>query len=251
MALTRRTTLAEVIQAAVDSGHSDHYHILPAYVINYYPATCEADLQIAITDPRFDPQTDELSNEQWPPYPRVRVAWPKMGGFVIVGHLQPGDAVQVFFQDLDDSAYRTTSQVSDPPRTRRFGADGAFCLPFAVTDSKIPLDATPAAAGLVVGQDGGVGQTLYLPASIDHGGRGAGVPLALAPPVVSAYGAISVFAAGIATAIAAGVAGATPGDGGAAALTAMGTSFAAFLTALQTAMTTAEGSTPAAVVKGA
>lgn len=131
------TTLAEVIEAAITTRMGDTYHALPGIVVAYYSLTQEADVQIAVNDPRFDPDTDVLETEEWPVWPRMRVAWPRFGSTTLVGSLSAGDKVQVFFQDLDDSVFRTTGQQGDPARTRRFGSDSAFCAPWDLTDAGV------------------------------------------------------------------------------------------------------------------
>lgn len=137
MTTSTHTTLTEVIESAITSRLADTYHALPGIVVAYYPLTFEADVQIAVNDPRFDPDDDVLEMEQWPIYPRMRVAWPKFGTQTLVGSLAQGDKVQCFFQDLDDSVFRDTGQQSDPARTRRFGSDAAFCMPWDLTDSGV------------------------------------------------------------------------------------------------------------------
>lgn len=154
--LTRSTTLSEVVTSAVESRIGQAYHCLPAIVVAYYPTTFEADVQIAVNDPRFDPDTDARIDEGWPIYPKVRVAWPSFNGFILAAPLTAGDSVQVFFQDLDDSAFRSSGQVSSPVNTRRFSPDASFILPFSVADAAKPGSATltNATTGLVIGKDG-------------------------------------------------------------------------------------------------
>ena len=134
MPTTKVPTFPELIRAAIDSKLSDTYHALPGIVKAYSAATMTADVQIAINDPRFDPDDETLSTEPWPVYPGVRVAWPRFGAVNLVGTLSPGDKVQCFFQDLDDSKFRSTGQQGDPQNTRRFGSDGVFCVPWDLTD---------------------------------------------------------------------------------------------------------------------
>lgn len=182
MPTSRQTTLTEVIEAFISSRLGDTYHILPGIVQTYYPATQEADIQIAINDPRFEPDTDALETEPWPLYPRMRVSWPRFGGYTIMGPLNPGDSVQVFFQDLDDSAFRATGQASDPPRTRRFGSDSAFCVPFGVADKDIATDAAEASSALILGKDGAPQQIQVNGTTIDIG-KGATDFVALAAKI--------------------------------------------------------------------
>lgn len=137
MTVSAHTTLTEVIEAAITSRLADTYHALPGIVVAYYPLTFEADIQIAVNDPRFDPDTDALEAEAWPVWPRMRVAWPRFGATTLVGTILPGAKVQCFFQDLDDSVFRDTGQQSDPARTRRFGSDSAFCIPIDLTDGGV------------------------------------------------------------------------------------------------------------------
>lgn len=167
------TTFAEIIDSAMFSHSSEHYHILPGKVVTYYPDKQEADVQIAIDDPRFDPDTDELVTEKWPIYPRMRVVWPRFGGFTICGPVNSGDVVQVFFQDLDDSKFRSTGQSGAPDRTRRFGSDSAFCLPWDMTDAGVATDHTAAGSALIIGKDGSPPQIRINGTNIQLGHTGA------------------------------------------------------------------------------
>lgn len=203
---TRIPSLAETIGSFVTSAFADTYHILPGIVTAYYGSTEEADIQIAIDDPRFDVDTDEREDEPWPVYPRVKIAWPRMGGYTIKAPLSVGDKVQCFFQDLDDSAFRTTGQSGPAPRTRRFGSDAVFCLPFDVTDA-----GTTASAGvMVLGNVSGSVQIQISQTEIDLG-------VGATDHVAKAETLDTVLEAAVQQGIAAAVAG----DGGHAALTAM------------------------------
>lgn len=194
MSTTRQVTLAEVLTSAIDSRLADTYHILPGIVVAYYPNTQEADIQIAVNDPRFDPDSEVLATEPWPIYPKMKVAWPRFGGFTMLGQLAVGDPVQVFFQDLDDSAFRATSQRSDPVRTRRHGSDSAFCTAWSLTDG-VAVDGN--AAAMVVGQDGGLAQIRFTNTAIQLGRTGADF-VALASKVDAINTLLKAFANAIA-----------------------------------------------------
>lgn len=147
MATSKLTTLNEIIEATITSRLADLYYCLPGIVVAYYSTTMEADVQISINDPRFEPDTDVLTTEPWPVWPRMRVVWPKLGGgWTPTGPLAAGDKVQVFFQDLDDSGYRQTGQQGDPLMTRRHGSDSAWCVPLDVTDKGVPTGTVDALA---------------------------------------------------------------------------------------------------------
>jgi len=137
MPTTKLTTFPELLRAAIDSHAADTYHILPGIVVAYNASQNTADVQIAIDDPRFDPDTDERQDEPWPVYPSVRVVWPRFGGTTLVGTLGQGDKVQCFFQDLDDSKFRSTGQQGSPQNSRRFGSDAVFAVPWDVTDGGV------------------------------------------------------------------------------------------------------------------
>ena len=203
MPLSKRTTISEVIGTTVKSLMSDTYHCLPGIVQAYYPADLTADIQIAVKDPRFDPDTDVLQTEQWPLYPHVRVAWPNFGGFIISGQLNKLDAVQVFFQDLDDSAYRESGQVSDPPRTRRHGSDAAFCFPMSVLDVDATGTDANTAGVTIIGTDGSQAQIRFDGTHIQLGATGSDF-IALASLVASELGKIKAAIAGLSCASAPG-----------------------------------------------
>lgn len=200
MSGTRRPTWPEILDAHHDSRVGDTYHALPGIVVAYHATTQTADVQIALDDPRFDPDTDVRSDEPWDVYQDMRVAWPRFGGFVVCGPLAPGDKVQVFFQDLDDSNFRVTGQQGSPPRSRRFGADAAFCLPWDLTDAGVAIDATAAASALIIGVDGGEAQIRIGTTTISLGATGADF-VALASKVLTELGKIqATLATGTVTA---------------------------------------------------
>ena len=153
MPTNRQVSMAEVLSAAIRSTLGDHYHCLPGIVQTYYPATEEADVQIAINDPRSDPDSDEVTTEPWQVWPKMKVAWLKFGGYVIQGPLANGAKVQVLWNDLDDSAFRASGQQGDPPMLRRHGTEGAFCIPFDLTDMGVSASAGTAGSSMVVGND--------------------------------------------------------------------------------------------------
>lgn len=182
MSGTRPTELSEILAAVSVGATSDHYHILPGIVVAAYPATQEADIQIALNDPRFDPVTDERQDEPWVIYPRMRVVWPRFGGLTIMGPLAVGQAVQVFFQDLDDSKFRATGQQCSPQGTRRHGSDGAFCVAWDMTDAGVATDAAAAGSAMIIGKDGDPAQIRISTGTIQLGNVG-GDALALASKV--------------------------------------------------------------------
>lgn len=189
MSLTLSTTIQEVVTAAVNARLADCYHKLPGIVEKYYPLTHEADVRIGLTDPRFDPETDERADEEWPIYPKVRVAWPRFGGFQIVGPIATGDKVEVFFQDLDDSAFRVNGQTAAPVLTRRFDATGAFCVPWDITTKGVSADAADAENAMILGKEGGVTQIRINGTTIDLGDA-ATEYLAMADKVLARLNAI-------------------------------------------------------------
>lgn len=187
---TKTTSFTEIIQQAISSRMSDTYHTLPGIVVAYYPVTQDADVQIAINDPRFDPDTDELTTEPWPIYPHMRVAWPRFGGFTIMGPLSVGQSVQCHFQDLDDSGYRVTGQQGDPLFTRRFGSNSCYCVPDDVTDAGIATDAAAAGSAMIIGKDGSQAEIRITSTGIQLGATG-GDYVALASLVAHELGKIA------------------------------------------------------------
>lgn len=192
MSGSKRTTFVEIIRAAMGSAMADTYHALPGIVVAYYPTEQAADVRIALDDPRFDPDTDERADEPWAIYPKMRVAWPRFGGFTICGPLAPGNAVQVFFQDLDDSKFRATGQPGPPQNTRRFGADAAFCVPWDLTDAGVAADAAAAGTVMIVGKDGDQAQVRVSAGTIQLGATG-GDFAALASKVETELGKIGAI----------------------------------------------------------
>jgi hypothetical protein len=278
--MERQNTTEQIVGAGLETLRNSIYVCIPGSVVAYYPATQTADVQPMVNDPRADLDTGAVVPEQWQVVKQVRVAWPRFGGFTLVGQLAPYDRVILQAFDLDPSAVfsgpRSIKPV-DPADVHRHGGGYWRCVP---EDCSGPLqDTLLAALGAFLGFDGSPGSLVFTKTSVDVGGRGLGVPLALAPPMIAAaeaigvamgaistaQAALSTFAGAITTAGAAAIAGAVPGDGGKAAFTAFDTSIGGAISTVQSAMTTAEAAmttaqaamttaatnVPSLVVKGA
>jgi hypothetical protein len=80
----------------------------------------------------------------------------------------------VFFQDLDDSAFRTAGQTGmSPVNTRRFAPDAAFCLPAALCDADVATDAASTSTFTIIGTDGSQAQIRFDGTSIQLGATGS------------------------------------------------------------------------------
>lgn len=130
---------------------------MPGIVQTYYPEDRTADVQIAVKN--FLPTIDESGTdtdfafEDFGIVPRMPIAWPRFGGFAIIGRLNLGDEVTCIFYDLPVGDFRATGQVSAPTRLERHGMDG-IAMPCSIADTHPVIDAAPAAGEMVVGLDG-------------------------------------------------------------------------------------------------
>ncbi len=130
----RQITLSELIQDYGDYLKATMYHTLPGVVKAYY-SDGTADVQPAVNDVRFDPDTSERISEKFPIIPRVKIMYPCGGAFTITWPLQAGDKVTLHAYDLDPTVHRQTGGVEDPQDVRRHGGSYWQAVPGDVTDS--------------------------------------------------------------------------------------------------------------------
>lgn len=131
----RQITLSEIVQAYGESIKSTMYHTLPGVVKAYYASDGTADVQPAVNDVRFDPDTDERVSEAFPIIPKVKIKYPGGGGFSITFPLQAGDKVTLLAYDLDPTVHQATGNVEDPQDVRRHGGTYWLCMPGDLTDA--------------------------------------------------------------------------------------------------------------------
>jgi len=132
--MRQQITLSEIIQAYGESLKATMYHTLPGIVKAYY-SDGTADIQPAVHDVRFDPDTGERIPEEFPIIPKVRIMYPSAGPFKITWPLAAGNKVTLHAYDLDPTLHQATGNAEDPQDVRRHGGTYWHCVPQDCTDS--------------------------------------------------------------------------------------------------------------------
>jgi hypothetical protein len=128
---------------------------LPCRVDKFDPVTQTADCKPLIRRRFQNPDGTEI-DESIAVIPRVPVAFPRAGRFMITWPLKPGDLVEVVFSEASRDAFQAGAGIEvDPDDFRRFDLSDAWAIPAAgYPDSKAIKTFDP--VDLVIGVDGGV-----------------------------------------------------------------------------------------------
>jgi len=161
--MRKEIQLETVINQALETLRASVYVSMPAAIVDYDPVSQTASVQPMLTDPRTDLSDGSAFFEPWGVIQNVPVCWPRMGGFVISGFLQPNDQVVLETFDLDPTAWRAQGRSLspvDPGSLRRLGGQHWRVNPTDLTapGGKSPNKSNPTSVGLVIGLDNG--QTL-------------------------------------------------------------------------------------------
>ncbi len=203
MALT--VLLSEILDAARDAHAAVIHTSIPGMVLDYDPVTQTATVQPMIKVPMVGPDGDPGEAETLPPIPLVRVSFPQGNGYAIHWDLVKGDTVDLVFSEAGTAHWRVSGEISEPGDATRHSLSYPFAVPGTGPDAKALLGpADPTNAGkMVLGQDGTAQVNVIKigPGGIEIGGP-VTVPLAQAPPVITAFGALATYAAALTTALA-------------------------------------------------
>ena len=112
--MERQVQLEQIVAASIAGLKASIYISLPGAILDYDPFTQTATVQVMLTDPRKDLTSGEAIFEPWGPMQSVPVSWPRMGDYVIVGFLKPGDQVVLEAWDQDPSAWRNQDKSTKP-----------------------------------------------------------------------------------------------------------------------------------------
>lgn len=148
--MRRLVTLSEILTAFGDRIKAGTYYTLPGIVVAFYPSTRTADVQPAVNDPRFDPDTGDLVLENFPIIPHVPVAYPCGGGFEITWPLAEGDKVTLTAYDIDPTKHIQTGNQENPPNVGR--QRGAF---WRATPEDVTQGQSSAGTAMTIGAKGG------------------------------------------------------------------------------------------------
>lgn len=141
----------EVLRAVIAHELREVHKTLVGVVVKYNPTTQRADVQPVIRTPTPSENGDEF--QEHPVIPNVPVRFPGGKGFTIIWPLEPGDFVDLHFQDEDHSAWRVTGQTSDPLVLDRHGMF-AYCTPGARPDTDPNEDGAASETRLILGREG-------------------------------------------------------------------------------------------------
>ena len=117
-----------------------HTHLI-AKVLKYDATKQRCDLQPEVRQPKYD-ESGTRTAKQVPVLVDVPVAWPRFGGFRIVGRLNPGDRVLVEFMEHSLDRWKPNGGDVDPADDRRFHIADAVAIP-GVADAAHVLSNAP------------------------------------------------------------------------------------------------------------
>lgn len=200
--MQRQVRTEDIIGASLDSLKASLYITMLGSVVSYDPTTRTASVQPMQNDPRSNVTTDEVVPEPWPVLQHVPVAWPRAGGFMIVGTLSAGDGVTLQAFDLDPTAVLQQGRSQSPVNVgyvRRLSGNFWRAVP---DDIVSPTTDTPGEGVTIVGVDGDAAQIRISNGSIQLGSTG-GDHVALATKTLQELTNISVSMSQIVTAFAA------------------------------------------------
>lgn len=200
--MEKQIPLGEIAREAARTERNSIYVRMPGSVVAYYPndtPTPTADVQPMVSDPRVDLDTGAIVYEPWSVIQRVPVAWPRMGGFLIMGFLSAQDPVILEAFDLDPTAWRAQGRSSaqvNPGDARRLGGNYWLCRP---EDLCGPItDQAAAAAALIIGKDGDPAQIRISAGKIQLGNAG-GDSVALASKCATEFSNIQTAITNLST----------------------------------------------------
>jgi hypothetical protein len=145
-------TLAQLIKQAIENRLLDVHTALIAKVESY-----DAEKQLANVSPVLKRRVRGMDGgwvgEQLPVLCDVPVLFPRAGGFFISFPIQPGDFVQLVFNEVDIEEWldETTPTIA---HSQRFTTQGAVAIPGIFSQSKTLTGAHK--TNFVAGKDGGL-----------------------------------------------------------------------------------------------
>ena len=190
--MSRSSSESDVTSAGVKVLRESLYHCWPGQVIAFYASTETIDVQPMVNDLRWDLVTGVRVSEPWPVFYGVKVAWPKFGGFELVGPMAPGDGVILTAFDIDPTAYFQTGNRSDPAHAARHTGAYWRASPANLTNAGVSPDAAAASSAMIVGAAGKAAQIRFDGTFIQLGASG-GDFVALASKVQQAIADLAAW----------------------------------------------------------
>lgn len=143
--------LVEIIRMAADEMREQLHTSLPGVVQTFYADEQTADIEIMVSRPIVDPDTGLTTYETFPVLPKVPIAYPQGGGFVMAFPLSQGDEVTVVFRMYSDTDWKETGQISNPTDAT---AHGLYCVAMPCTTQISKQLSDPIGSDLIVGRAG-------------------------------------------------------------------------------------------------
>jgi hypothetical protein len=127
-------TLAEVLNAWLDSRMGDLHVAMPGKVTSYDPDTQTAEVEPQIKQALLKPDGGR-ENIALPKIPNVPVHWPRAGGCYLHFPMAAGDYVLLIFNEAAIATWRSTGEVSPAGDLERHGLSYPYALPGGWPDS--------------------------------------------------------------------------------------------------------------------
>lgn len=154
----RQPSDAEVLRAAMGAAVKTVMTSLPGKIVSYDPST-----KLATVEPMVH------TGNPIPPIPEVPIKWPRFGGYRLVGPLNSGDEVTVYFHKWDPSRFRVSGELSQANMARDSGI-----YAYAVPGSEFFGESYDGGgSGLHVGSEDGEVEIVVTPSQIKLGSTGA------------------------------------------------------------------------------
>lgn len=150
--MTQIPTLTQLLKQAIENRLLDVHTALIAKVESYDAAKQQVSVS-PVLKRTIKTLDDETVQEQLPILSEVPVLFPRAGGYFISFPIQPGDFVQLVFNESNIDEWNANSSPNDI-YSERFGLQGAVAIPGVSPESK-PLSGAHK-MNFVAGKDNGV-----------------------------------------------------------------------------------------------
>lgn len=150
--MTKVPSLAQLLKQAIENRLLDMHTALIARVESYDAAKQQVNVS-PVLKRAIKSVTHEVILEQLPVLSDVPVLFPRAGGFFISFPIQPGDFVQIVFNEVSIEEWISTAATS-VESIERFSLQGAVAIPGVFPDSN-PLSGAHE-KNFVAGKDNGV-----------------------------------------------------------------------------------------------
>lgn len=152
--MTTTPTMAEIIDAAMESRLLDVHTCLPGKINSYNPATQTADIELQVKR-MLEGQDDKFTTEDLPVLPNVPIIFPRGGGYYAAFPMKAGDPVVIIFSEASLDQYRSKASLTTPGDARRHTLMGGVAYPCDITNTGILAPTDISSSYLVVGKEGG------------------------------------------------------------------------------------------------